>query len=243
MKKQGNWWLHALVHYDPSGEALLFHRVTGEVRFGHKAPVDEVLTPPLPVSWSMWWMGYGPSNELQHTLEVMNFNLTALEASAPPGQACPLLLWAAYWTLRTHGIATDRRPELEAACDGALRAQYGAPAAALIRGAGLLERPLRLVVNKKWDEKIDGEWKQPRAPLLAVPLNMTAGYRAWLNLNESVAWANDWAPKNLPILGMKPAGRRRGLLLWRRPGRQLQAAAAPTGGGSGGGGGGVAAAA
>jgi hypothetical protein len=31
MKKQGNWWLQGLVHYDYQGEVLLLHRVTGEV--------------------------------------------------------------------------------------------------------------------------------------------------------------------------------------------------------------------
>lgn len=31
MNKQGNWWLQGLVHYDHLGEALLIHRVTGEV--------------------------------------------------------------------------------------------------------------------------------------------------------------------------------------------------------------------
>jgi hypothetical protein len=38
MNKQGNWWLHALVHYGEDKEVLLFHRVTGEVRLGGGAP-------------------------------------------------------------------------------------------------------------------------------------------------------------------------------------------------------------
>ena len=39
MNRQGNWWLHALVHYDPATSApLLFHRVTGEVQYGLAAP-------------------------------------------------------------------------------------------------------------------------------------------------------------------------------------------------------------
>jgi hypothetical protein len=31
---------------------------------------DELITPPLPIAWSMWWMGYGPTDRVQHTLEV-----------------------------------------------------------------------------------------------------------------------------------------------------------------------------
>ncbi len=39
MKKQGNWWLMGLVHYDHQGEVLLIHRVTGEVNvFSGHAP-------------------------------------------------------------------------------------------------------------------------------------------------------------------------------------------------------------
>ena len=38
MNKQGNWWLHALVHYDFNGEVLLAHRVTGEVSIDKATP-------------------------------------------------------------------------------------------------------------------------------------------------------------------------------------------------------------
>jgi hypothetical protein len=38
MNKQGNWWLHALVHYDHLGEVLLMHRVTGEVSIIRNTP-------------------------------------------------------------------------------------------------------------------------------------------------------------------------------------------------------------
>jgi hypothetical protein len=42
MKKQGNWWLQGLVHYDYQGEVLLLHRVTGEVHVpaGHAPRVS-----------------------------------------------------------------------------------------------------------------------------------------------------------------------------------------------------------
>lgn len=126
MNKQGNWWLHALVHYgtddqvggggldlswqrQPSEEeelitprhtptptpthtthtthqhslhphpetqhpaaphpetpqVLLGHRVTGEITLFGGTPQDEIITPPLPSSWTMWFMGYGPDKELQ----------------------------------------------------------------------------------------------------------------------------------------------------------------------------------
>ena len=38
MRKQGGWWLQALVQFDPYGEALLYHRVTGEVALGRGPP-------------------------------------------------------------------------------------------------------------------------------------------------------------------------------------------------------------
>eukprot|EP00882_Tetradesmus_deserticola_P030000 GHRQ01033651.1.p3 GENE.GHRQ01033651.1~~GHRQ01033651.1.p3 ORF type:complete len:218 (+),score=91.79 GHRQ01033651.1:1480-2133(+) len=43
MKKQGNWWLQGLVHYDHQGEVLLLHRVTGEVHVpaGHAPRVSQ----------------------------------------------------------------------------------------------------------------------------------------------------------------------------------------------------------
>jgi hypothetical protein len=53
-------------------------------------------------------MGYGPHDTLQTTLNVVDLNVTYLLAVSPPGQLCPLAAWAAYWTLRTHGIPVDR---------------------------------------------------------------------------------------------------------------------------------------
>jgi hypothetical protein len=47
MNKQGNWWLHALGHYDHLGELLLMHRVTGEVS----------LSRPTPKVCAWWWGG------------------------------------------------------------------------------------------------------------------------------------------------------------------------------------------
>lgn len=38
MNKQGNWWLHALGHYDHLGELLLMHRVTGEISMSRATP-------------------------------------------------------------------------------------------------------------------------------------------------------------------------------------------------------------
>eukprot|EP00775_Hariotina_reticulata_P006257 gene6257-6495_t len=181
MNKQGNWWLHALVHYDHLGE-------------------DEVITPPIPHSWSMWYMGYGPQDQLQTTLNVVDLNVTYLLAVSPPGQLCPLAAWAAYWTLRTHGIPVDRNFELEKNCSAMLDVQYGPAAASIIRSSHLLEHPLRLVVNQVWDRQVDGGWKAPKAPLLAVPVNMTAAYSMWTNMNESLQWAGQWVRQHAPII-------------------------------------------
>ncbi|KAI8472516.1 MAG: mannosyltransferase putative-domain-containing protein [Monoraphidium minutum] len=211
MNKQGNWWLQAFAHYDPAGDVLLFHRVTGELSLGKGTPYDEVITPPIPVSWSMWFMGYGPSDALQHTLEVTPLNVSRLLAAGGGGQACPLMAWAAYWTLRTHGIPIDRRPDLEAACWGALRAQYGDAGAVLIRAGGLLEHPIRLAINSKWEEKINGGWNAP-PPLMAVPLNMTKAYSVWTNMDAALKWTNEWAPKHIAFV-------KRGRRLWQRPRR------------------------
>jgi hypothetical protein len=43
MNKQGNWWLHALVHYDNHGEVLLMHRVTGEISVQRGTPTVSAL--------------------------------------------------------------------------------------------------------------------------------------------------------------------------------------------------------
>jgi hypothetical protein len=267
MNRQGNWWLHALVHYDPVTLApLLFHRVTGEVQYGLAAPKvcvgvvclacarawpscvlkktsiipprnndrhtqnqqpinltkknqkqnkkqkDELITPPIPHSWSMYFMGYSPAEGLQVTLSVTPLNVTRELAAATPGQECVLSAWAAYWAARTHNVMAPRRPELEAACASMLDAQYGARGAALLRQSGLLANPVRLVVNRAWDERVDGEWKMPRAPLLAVPLNMTDGWRLWEAMNASLAWTTEWGAQNVPALAAVGRRRRRALL-------------------------------
>lgn len=69
----------------------------------------------------MWWMGYCPTDKMQRTLEVLPLNVSQLLQGWPGGgsgsggdggelarEACPLAAWAAYWTLRTHGIPTER---------------------------------------------------------------------------------------------------------------------------------------
>jgi hypothetical protein len=38
-----------------------------------------------------------------------------------------------------------------------------------------------------------GGWKAPKAPLLAVPLNMTAAYSMWQNMDAALTWARQWA--------------------------------------------------
>lgn len=96
-----------------------------------------------------------------------------------------------------------------------LDAQYGAAGAALIRAAGLLERPLRLAVNRRWDDKVDGRWQAPRAPLLAVPLNMTSGQAVWERMDAAIKWAREWVPGNVPVL-KGAVRRRRRLAGWQR---------------------------
>jgi hypothetical protein len=56
----------------------------------------------------MWFMGYGPGDALQHTLDVVNLNVTYFLHSAEPGQLCPMAAWSAYWTMRTHAIPIAR---------------------------------------------------------------------------------------------------------------------------------------
>lgn len=56
----------------------------------------------------MWYMGYGPSHQLQTTLNVVDLNITYFLHAAEPGQLCPLAAWAAYWTMRTHSIPVTR---------------------------------------------------------------------------------------------------------------------------------------
>jgi hypothetical protein len=43
-----------------------------------------------------------------------------------------------------------------------------------------------------------GRWQQPRTPLLAVPLNMTAGYSMWRNMDTALSWAKEWV-KGKPL--------------------------------------------
>lgn len=45
-----------------------------------------------------------------------------------------------------------------------------------------------------------GGWKAPKTPLLAVPLNMTAGYSMWQNMDAALKWARTWA-KGKPAIG------------------------------------------
>ncbi len=107
----------------------------------------------------MWFMGYAPSDRLQSTLLVMDYNITALtqEARAEGGQVCPLGAWAAYWFMRSHGIPTPRRRDLEGYCVAMLEAQYGSQGAAIIRTTpGLMDNPVRLTVNARWDAKPPG---------------------------------------------------------------------------------------
>jgi hypothetical protein len=51
---------------------------------------------------------------------------------------------------------TNRNKTLEAVCSSALDAQYGRPAAAVIRSR-LMEHPSRLAINKLWESTVDGE--------------------------------------------------------------------------------------
>lgn len=53
-------------------------------------------------------------------------------------------------------LVCGRNLTLEAACSGALDAQYGRAAAAIIRSR-LMEHPARLAINAIWDSKVDGE--------------------------------------------------------------------------------------
>jgi hypothetical protein len=52
-------------------------------------------------------------------------------------------------------LLPPRNLTLEAACSGALDAQYGRAAAAVIRSR-LMEHPARLAINALWDNKVDG---------------------------------------------------------------------------------------
>jgi len=45
-----------------------------------------------------------------------------------------------------------------------------------------------------------GGWHAPKAPLLAVPVNMTAAYSMWTHMNESLRWAGQWVPQHAPII-------------------------------------------
>lgn len=69
---------------------------------------DELITPPIPHSWSMWYMGYGPGDKLQTTLNIVNYNVSYFLKTAEPGQICPMAAWSAYWTMRTHAIPVTR---------------------------------------------------------------------------------------------------------------------------------------
>jgi len=45
-----------------------------------------------------------------------------------------------------------------------------------------------------------GGWNAPKTPLLAVPVNMTAAYSMWTNMNESLHWAGQWVRQHAPII-------------------------------------------
>jgi len=47
-----------------------------------------------------------------------------------------------------------------------------------------------------------GGWRAPKTPLLAVPLNMTAGYSMWQNMDAALAWTQKWA-KGKPTLARR----------------------------------------
>jgi hypothetical protein len=44
-------------------------------------PTDEVITPPIPIKWSMWYMGYAPNGAMQRSLELTFTNITQLVES------------------------------------------------------------------------------------------------------------------------------------------------------------------
>ena len=44
-----------------------------------------------------------------------------------------------------------------------------------------------------------GGWNAPDNPLIAVPLNMTAGYSMWQNMDAALKWTKEWS-KGKPIL-------------------------------------------
>lgn len=74
--------------------------------------------------------------------------------------------------------------------------------------------------------QVDGGWHAPRAPLLAVPLNMTSGYRLYTMLNTSLAWVNQWAPEHVPVLKKGKTRRRqqrRSLLEFAGDGKEERA--------------------
>jgi hypothetical protein len=92
----------------PLSSAGAMHRVFNVSAAPCNCLQDEIITPPIPHSWSMWYMGYGPEKDMQRSIDVVNYNITYFMGTALPNQACPLAAWNAYWTLRTHGIPTVR---------------------------------------------------------------------------------------------------------------------------------------
>ncbi|KAG2500725.1 hypothetical protein HYH03_001489 [Edaphochlamys debaryana] len=123
MQRQGHWWMHALVHYSPSGRALWSHRVTGEMYIDAKPPTDEIITPPMPISWTEYHMSWGPSDGSAQfpAILVLDYNLTylhAISATTPATPGCPPLVWAAYWHMRTHAVPVAVNTTLEELCCG-----------------------------------------------------------------------------------------------------------------------------
>lgn len=58
-------------------------------------PTDEVITPPIPIKWSMWYMGYGPNGAMQRSLELSFTNITQLAESERVSAAVPACACAA----------------------------------------------------------------------------------------------------------------------------------------------------
>jgi hypothetical protein len=92
---------------------------------------------------------------VQRVLAVTTFaspSKPATTISKPKHRRAPLCIFS---------FRRRRRPDLEFACYPMLAAEYGEPAAAVIREEGLMANPMRLVVNAKWDQMINRESTEP----------------------------------------------------------------------------------
>ncbi|KAG2500723.1 hypothetical protein HYH03_001487 [Edaphochlamys debaryana] len=127
--RQGHWWMNSLVHFSPWGQAMWQHRVTGEMYVRSPGPPrDEVVTPPMPVSWTTYHMAFAPTDGSAQfpAIVVMPYNLTylqAISATTPATPGCPPLVWAAYWHMRTHAVPVAVNTTLEELCCGHGHAQ------------------------------------------------------------------------------------------------------------------------